>query len=368
MRQIRVAEIVGVWNNYGVETLTLNCYRNMDKEKVQCDFFVCEGSENVPVEEIEKMGGRVYFIPGYKHLFGYLGTLKRIFRKNQYEIVHSHVNTLAVFPLFAAWRGKVPVRIVHIHSMSAKGELLRNIIKGTLKRFSKMFATHLATSSQIAARWMFGKKCFDKYDIYYLPVARDLKKFLYDGEKREEMRKKLGLEDKFVIGHLGRFCAQKNHSFLIDVFANVCEKDPKAVLLLAGEGKLLGEVQQKIKTLGIEDKVLYLGQRSDVEDLYQAMDVFVLPSLYEGVPGVGVEAQAAGLPFVFAETVTDEIGILESAYRLPFEDGPEKWANVILETKKFQRKSGLEPMKEAGFEIQSAAKKLEEYYGSLVRE
>lgn len=368
MKQIRVAEIVGVWNNYGVETLTLNCYRNMDKEKVQCDFFVCEGSKNVPVEEIQGMGGRVCYIPGYKHLFGYLSTLRKVFVENQYDIVHSHVNTLAVFPLFAAWRAKVSVRIVHIHSMSAKGEVLRNIVKGTLKRFSRVFATHLATSSQIAARWMFGKKCFEKYHIYYLPVARSLERFRYNPERRKEVRKKLDVEDKLVIGHMGRFCAQKNHFFLIEVFAAICQREEKAVLLLAGEGKLLEEVQERIRTLGIRDKVLYLGQRSDVEDLYQAMDVFVLPSLYEGVPGVGVEAQAAGLPFVYADTVTDEIQILDSTYRLSFEEGVEKWADTILAAGKLQRRDGIKQMAEAGFEIKSAAEKLQEYYSSLVRE
>lgn len=358
----RVGVIIGKWINYGVETLVLNVYKHVDKEKVQFDFIIDEDSVGIPREEIESMGGRVIIVPPYQKANKYISELTKLFRRNSYKIVHAHISTLSVFPLYAAKKAGVPIRIAHCHTTAGKGEVFKNIMKYSLRPFSKVFPTHLAASSRLGGEWLFGKGCFEKHDMYYLPVARDVETFTYNNKVREDIRNDLGLKDKYVVGHFGRFVAQKNHTFLIDVFKEVKTLEPNAVLLLAGDGELLDLTKKKVASLGLENSVLFLGKRNDVAQLYQALDVFVLPSLYEGVPGVGIEAQSAGLPFVFANTITDEAKILDTSERLSFSDGAKLWADVIVGFKGSPRRNTIKEMTEAGYNIKAAAKDLEKYY------
>lgn len=364
---IRVGVVIGKWINYGVETLVLNCYRNIDKDKVQFDFIIDEDSGAIPCEEIESMGGRVIIVPPYQKINKYITALTKLFIENKYKIVHAHTSTLCVFPLYAAKKAGVPIRIAHCHTTAGKGEYLKNLIKYSLRPFSKLFPTHLAASSRLGGEWLFGKGCFEKYDMYYLPVARDVEQFAFNPSCRESVRAELGLSDKFVIGHFGRFVPQKNHSFLIDVFNEIKALEPNAELLLAGDGELLSQTKEKVSKLGLQDAVTFLGRRSDVADLYQAIDVFILPSLYEGVPGVGIEAQSAGLPLVVSDTVTDEVSILDTTKRLSFNEGAKKWAEVVVSMKNNPRKNTIKELTDAGYNIKTAAKGLQEYYFKCIK-
>ncbi|WP_297420774.1 glycosyltransferase family 1 protein [Clostridium sp.] len=365
-KPIRVGVVIGKWINYGVETLVLNCYRNIDKSKIQFDFIIDEDSGATPTEEIESMGGRVIIVPPYQKPIRYHKALVKLFRDNEYKIVHAHTSTLCVFPLWAAKSAQVPIRIAHCHTTAGKGEYLKNIIKYSLRPFSMMYPTHLAASSHFGGEWLFGKGCFEKYDMYYLPVARDIEQFIYNEERRNKIRKELGVVGKFVVGHLGRFVPQKNHMFLIDVFKEIHSMDSNAVLLLAGDGELIDDVLKKVNKLGLTEYVLFLGRRSDASNLYQAMDVFILPSLYEGVPGTGIEAQSAGLPFIYSNTVTDEARILSTTFRLPLDVGAKKWAETAIDSKQHPRENTYQEMTDAGYNIKVAARELENYYIGLV--
>lgn len=365
-RPIRVAEVIGQWNNYGVETLMLSLYRNVDRSKVQFDFIINGGPVGkVPTEEIESMGGRVIVVPPYTRPREQHEALVNLFKQERYAIVHSHTSTLCFFSLWAAKSAGVPVRIAHCHTMAGKGEYAKNAVKYTLRLLSHIYPTHYAASSLMAGEWLFGKEGTLESGMFYMPVARDLTLFRFDPNRRKEMRERLAVADRLVIGHLGRFVPQKNHEFLLEVFKEVRKIDDRALLLLAGNGPLEARVMNRAEVLGIAEDVLFLGQRDDAPDLYQAMDVFVLPSLYEGVPGTGIEAQAAGVPFVFASTITDEATILPSAQRLSLELGSQKWAETIIEASNSPRIDSYAEMTGAGYNIEAAAQGITDYYVQL---
>ena len=215
MKPIRIAQVMGKWVGGGVEAVVMNYYRNIDKKKIQFDFIFDDDSNDIPYDEIEKLGGKVILIPPYQKVFKYHKELKRVLMSGNYKIVHSHINTLSVFSLFAAKKAGVPVRIAHSHSTTNKKEWKKNLLKLVLRPLSKKYATHYFACTEHAAKWMFG----DNEDTYILNNAIDLDKFKYSKQIREEKRKKLKIkEDTFVIGHIGRFVKQKNHEFLINLF------------------------------------------------------------------------------------------------------------------------------------------------------
>lgn len=227
-----------------------------------------------------------------------------------------------------------------------------------------MFATDYMCCSELAGRWLFGNKEYDKGNVYLLNNAIDLDKFKYDEEKRKEKRKELNIEDStLVIGHVGRFVEQKNHRFLIDIFNEVHKQKENSILLLAGQGPLMEEMKEKVKILGIEDSVKFLGQRNDINELYQAFDVFCLPSLYEGLPVVGVEAQATGLLCIFSDDMTKEIKVLDTTEFLSLKQSAEEWTYTILKkSKSFKRKDTQKEITDKNFNIKNEIKKLEREY------
>lgn len=364
---IRVASVIGRYIGGGVEAVTINYYRNIDKNKVQLDFICDEDSTNIPYEEIERMGGKVIIIPSYSKPFKYHKELKRVLKEGNYKIIHSNINTLSVFSLFAAKCAGVPVRIAHSHSTTNKKEKKKNLMKQILRPFSKVFATDYMCCSELAGRWLFGNKEYDKGNVYLLNNAIDLDKFKYNESLRKKKRKELGIkDDALVIGHIGRFVAQKNHDYLIDIFNEIHKKNNNSILLLAGQGPLMEDIKNKVKELNLDDNVKFLGQRNDANELYQAFDVFLLPSLYEGLPVVGVEAQAAGLLCYLSDDMTKETKVLDITKFMSLNNTPEEWANNILDdVKKYKRIDTSKEMTAKNFNIKEEAKKLEEYYLNL---
>ena len=277
---IRVAQIIGKWVGGGVEAVVMNYYRHINREKIQFDFICDSDSTNIPYEEIESLGGRVILIPPYQKTFKYHKELKKTLIENEYKIVHSHINTLSIFPLYAAKKAGVPVRIAHSHSTTNSKEWKRNILKQILRPFSKIFATNYMCCSELAGRWLFGNKVYNKGKVYLLNNAIDLEKFSYDEKIRNKKRKELGIKkNQLVIGHIGRFMTQKNHTFLIDIFNEIHKENNDAVLILVGQGPLLENMRKKVNQLKLTDYVQFLGQRNDVNELYQVFDAFLLPSL-----------------------------------------------------------------------------------------
>ena len=314
-KPVIVAQIMGKWIGGGVESVIMNYYRHLDRTKVQFDFICDVDSSRIPYDEIKKLGGRVFLVPKYQKLPKYLKALEELFRKNHYRIVHSNVNTLSVFSLYAAKKAGVPVRISHSHSTSNPKEWKRNIIKNILRPFSKKYATDYFACSELAGRYLFGDKTFDQGKVKIIHNAIDLDKFKFDPVARKKLRKELGIDDKtIVIGHVGRFVQTKNHQFLIYTFKKYHNKNPNAKLLLIGTGPLEEKIKAKVKKHNLEDSVLFLGQRNDTNKLYSVMDIFCLPSLYEGLPVAGIEAQAAGLPCVYSDKVTIEADAANNTY------------------------------------------------------
>lgn len=368
-KPIRVAQIIGKWLGGGVESVVMNYYRNIDRSEIQFDFICDEDSTNIPYDEIESLGGKVILIPPYQKVIKYHKELKRVLKEGNYKIVHSHINTLSVFSLFAAKCAGVPVRIAHSHSTTNKKEKNKNLMKQLLRPFSKVFATDYMCCSELAGRWLFGDKEYDKGNVYLLNNAIDLDKFKYDEVVRREKRKELNIDDDtLVIGHVGRFVEQKNHRFLIDIFNEVHKQNEKSILLLVGQGPLMEKIKEKVKSLGIEDSVKFLGQRNDISELYQAFDVFCLPSLYEGLPVVGVEAQATGLLCLFSDDMTKETKVLESTKFLSLEQSAKEWAEILLKSiENFERKDTTIEFFNNGFDIKMEVKKLIKIYLKLGR-
>lgn len=361
---IRIAQIIGKWLGGGVEAVVMNYYRHLDHSKVQFDFICDDDSTNIPYDEIEKLGGKVILIPPYQKVFKYQKELRRVLRDGKYKIVHSHINTLSVFPLYAAKKVGVPVRIAHSHSTTNKKEWKKNLLKQVLRPFSKKYATNYMCCSELAGRWLFGDKAYDEGKVYLLNNAIDLDKFKYDKKIRDKKRKELGIkEDTIVIGHIGRFVAQKNHTFLIDIFNQFHKKEKNSILLLAGQGPLQEEIKNKVRELGLDDSVRFLGQRNDANELYQAFDVFLLPSLYEGLPVVGVEAQASGLLCFFSDDMTKETKVLDSTVFMSLSNTSEEWTGEILTNlKDYKRINTKNEVSDNGFDIEIEARKLEKYY------
>ena len=361
---IRIAQIMGKWVGGGVEAVVMNYYRHIDRNKIQFDFICDDDSTCIPKEEIESLGGKVILIPPYQKVFKYHKKLKRVLKEGQYKIVHSHINALSVFSLCAAKSAKIPVRIAHSHSTSNKKEWKKTLLKNMLRPFSKLFATDYFCCSELAGRWLFGNKTYAQGKVYLLNNAIDVDKFKYNEKVRKTKRKELNIKDKdLVIGHIGRFVKQKNHEFLIDIFNEIHKQNKNTVLLLAGEGPLKEEIQEKVKSLGLEKSVQFLGQRNDANELYQAMDAFVLPSLYEGLPVVGVEAQASGLPCFFSTDMTKETKVLDESIFIELVYTPKKWADTILRAlKETKRTNTSKEITDNNFNIAVEAEKLEQQY------
>ena len=362
-KPIRVLQIMGIVCAGGVESVIMNYYRKIDKSKVQFDFVVHKKPLKSFVDEAEIMGAKVYEVTPYtKNIFAFTYEIYKIIKSGHYNIVHSNMNSLSGFPLLAAWLAGARVRILHNHTTDTRAEGLRTVLKRTLRPFAKMFANKYWACSKLAAEWMYGKQAVNSGKVTIINNAIDLTKYAFNQEKRNKLRNELGLEGKFVVGHVGRFMKQKNHDFLIDIFSEVVKQKHNAVLMLIGEGPLKESISAKVSFLHLQNKVMFLGVRNDVADLYNAMDAFVLPSLYEGLPVVGVEVQANGLPFLCSDKVTNEILISDSIKLLSLSIGATKWTNEILSAKRTTFAETLKSMQKSGFDISNEAGKLEKMY------
>lgn len=361
---IRIAQVVGKWVGGGVEAVVMNYYRNIDRDKIQFDFLCDSDSTNIPYDEIEKLGGRVILIPPYQKVFEYQKELIKIFKQNKYKIVHSHINTLSVFPLRAAKKTGVPIRIAHSHSTTNKAEKKKNMMKMVLRPFSKKYATNYFACTEHAGRWLFGNKEYDNGNVYILNNAIDLDKFKYNEKIRIKKRKELNIEnDTLVIGHIGRFVPQKNHTFLIDIFNELHKKKKNSMLLLIGQGPLMDEIEQKVEMLGLSDSVEFLGQRDDVNELYNVMDLFLFSSLYEGLGMVLIEAQANGLPCIASTEVPRIARVSDKISFINLDDQMEIWVNTIIKYLNNIDRYKINFTNEINkYDIKKEAKKLEKYY------
>lgn len=300
---------MGKWVGGGVESVIMNYYRHLDHSKVQFDFICDEDSTRIPYDEIKKLGGRVFLVPKYQNLPKYLKALERLFKENQYRIVHSNINTLSVFPLYAAKKAGVPIRISHSHSTSNPKEWKRNLIKNILRPFSKRYATNYFACSEKTGIYQFGKRKSKLVKI--IPNSIDIEKFKFRPKDRQDICAELGIEeDTIVIGHIGRFVETKNHQFIIHSFSKLHQKNPNTKLILIGDGPLLEKTRKTVIDLGLEESVLFLGRKENIAPYYSVFDIFFLPSLYEGMPMSGIEAQVSGLKCIFSSSFSKDTAII----------------------------------------------------------
>lgn len=365
---IRVLQVLNVMDFGGVESVVMNYFRHINREQIQFDFAVSQDSLLPQKDEIQKLDGKIYLLPSITHIIKYCCALKKIIQENNYEIVHCHMNTLNVVPLFAAYCAKTKVRICHNHTTAHRGEGKKTIMKYLLRSSCKWFATDYFACGESAARWMYGNKCFNNGRVYLMRNAIDVEKFRYNAAVRNRLRKQAGLTDKFVIGHIGRFVYQKNHTFLVDVFFEIYKRKPDAVLLLVGEGELEEIIKEKVKSLGIEQSVIFYGTTMDTSILYQVMDVFLFPSYYEGFGMAAVEAQCSGLYVVASEYIPKEAKITDLFQYSSLKYKSSNWAQDILNNCKnfHERDKAYLLVKEKGFSIHSEAGKLIEHYLKMI--
>lgn len=356
---IRILQCVNDMHRAGLETMLMNYYRSIDREKIQFDFLTHRPERSDYDDEIESLGGKIYYAPrlypqNYPAYFSYM----RDFFKNhpEYQIMHSHIDSMSYLPLLAGKKAGVPVRIAHSHNTSIDKDF-----KYPLKQYFRFritsAANHYLACGEEAGKYLFGNKEFK-----VIPNAVDASKFYFNELVRQNKRKELGYTKEFVIGHVGRISYQKNHKYLIEIFNELQKLETNAVLMLVGVGEKEPEIREQVKRLKLEEKVRFLGNRSDVNELYQAMDVFVLPSLFEGIPVVGIEAQFADLPCIFSDRTPKEVCFSKKSRFLGLDKCPLEWADAILEYKGIKRSSTNTDILNSHYDINAAHNILEAYY------
>lgn len=361
---MRIAHIVGKMVGGGVESVVMNYYRHIDRSRYQFDFIVEENSPNVPYKEIDRLGGKVYEVPPVTDLFRYNAELKSVLTENNYEVVHSHLNALSVFPLRIAKKCGVRCRIAHSHSTTSRAEFLRNIVKLLLRPFSRVYANTFVACSCHAGNWLFGKR--RQFQIIHNAI--DINRFLLNEKSRTKIRDNLGIADRFVVGHVGRFVKQKNHEFLVECFQRVKDIEPEACLLLVGEGPLVSKIEALIMEYGLQDSVLFVGQKDSVGDYYSAMDVFCLPSFYEGLGMVAIEAQISGLPVIASDAVPDEaVCVKELVAFLSLEKHIDTWSKRIVESQLIRRVGREKSVFNSDYNIETSVYRLMALYDNIVQ-
>ena len=370
-RPIRVLHVLGTTNLGGAESRIMELYRCIDRNQVQFDFLIHTREDGHYSEEIRSLGGHIYSLPRFKifNMAEYRKAIHTFFKEHtEFSVVQGHMTSTAAIYLPIAkqeyGRRSMPL-ITAAHARSAgvdKG--LKGLATRILRLPLKNRADYLFTCSKEAGIAVYGARAVREGRVWTIPNAIDAQRFSFQQKVRDEIRSELGIQDKFVIGHVGRFGFMKNHTYLVDVFAKICETRKDAVLVMIGQGELEETIREKVKSLGLEDRAYFLGNRYDVEKYYQAFDYFVFPSTFEGLPGSVAEAQAAGLHCLVSDKVTREVALTDLvAYRSIAEDSG-LWAEEILGNAQaaLVREDMREAIAQKGFDVRRQAVQMAEFY------
>ncbi len=364
-RRLRVLQVGMTRNLGGIETYLIEQFRHLDKSTIDYDFVNITGEYSICYEdEILASGSKIFkVVSRHKnpllHYWQWFNILLQ--NKGVYDVIVLNTNSLEyVFPLVLGKIFGIPVRVIHSHNSGFENKqgLARRLLVGMNKKLLAWSANLRFACSQFAGQWMFKD---NPYHVIYNAI--DIHKYDADSVVRDETRNTLGLHTELTLLHVGRFSYQKNHSFLLDIFKKVHAIQPDSVLLLVGdtteESEFLKEVKRKIKDYGLENSVRLLGRRDDVNKIMQAADVLVMPSFFEGLTVVGIEAQASDLPLLLSDTVTKELGLLPSTQFISLEAGPTVWAEAVLNSKQHNRQSRYEELKAAGYDIENETERVE---------
>ena len=361
---VRVLQVVTYMEKGGIENMLMNFYRKIDRTKVQFDFLIHDPNRAEFEDEIESLGGRIYRTPerSLKNFGNYLKGLDEFFRQHtEYKIVHSHMNTLSVFVLRAAKKNGVPVRIAHSH-IANDDDGLKGKVKNLLKSQLAKSCTDFFACGEEAGRYMFGDKLFERGKVCIVKNGVDCEKFSFDETQRENIRSRFGFENSLVLGNVASFQERKNQIFILNMLSQLKKSGINTRLLLVGDGETRALLESEAKRLGIEKDVVFAGVVSDVYNYVQAMDIFVFPSVSEGLPLTIVEAQANGLTIFASDAVSSESDLTGLVEFLPLSLGADGWAEKIKESIPFSRQDKTEKIKEAGYDSETSAKFLENFY------
>lgn len=331
-KPIRILHVLGSTNLGGAESRIMDLYRHIDREKIQFDFLVHSTKEGFFEPEIRQMGGNIYYLPSFRvyNYFKYKKACRDFFAEhNEFAMVQGHMTSTASIYLPQAKRAGIPITIAHARSAGVdagiKGFITKLLRKNLYRKCDYMFAC-----SDLAARAVFGDKRFEEGKTIFIPNAVDINEFAPNDRLRAQIRKEYGMENKFVIGHVGRFHYAKNHEFLLEIFAELIEQKENAVLFLLGDGPRRTEMETKARELGIANAVIFAGNKNPVAPFYQAFDAFLFPSRFEGMPGTVLEAQAAGLPCLISDSITSQVKATELVEFLSLQENCKTWAMKFL--------------------------------------
>lgn len=364
---IRILHMIGSLNVGGSQALVLNLYRKIDRSKIQFDFIIDHREHLYYKDEVEKMGARVYRFPSFNgyNYWEIKKTWKDFFENHkEYKILHSHIRSYASMYLPVAKQYGLKT-IIHSHSVS-NGIGLRSFVKSVLQFPLRFQADYFMACSIEAGKWLFGNKVAHGDCFILIRNSIDSDRFTFNNESRSITRTRLSLENKFVIGNVGRLVKSKNHVFLIEIFEKVLEQAGNAMLLIVGDGEEKQHLIELVKIKGISERVIFAGNRDDTELYYNAMDVFVFPSMWEGLGIVAIEAQASGLPCVIEKKIPKEadlnVGLIN---RLGLEEDAGIWAKEVLRLKNTERISRKDAVREAGYDIEENVTILQRFYLNL---
>lgn len=366
---IYVLQVLGCLDRGGAETMVMNLYHNIDISKVQFGFVVHTNKKGAYDDEVKRMGGKIYRAPKYRIInhFQYVNWWKCFYKiHKEYKIVHAHIrSSSAIFLAIAKKMGYIT--IAHSHSTS-NGKGIYAIIKDILQLPIRYIADYLFSCSDDAGRWLYGSKVTKRTNYKMIPNCIDCKQFRYSEVQRKRIRKEQGIrEDCFVVGHIGRFHEAKNHKYMIKIFVEILNKKPDTMFLLVGDGELRERIEKECVTLDIREQVIFTGLQFHPEQFYQAMDLFLFPSLWEGLPMSVVEAQASGLPCIISDRITKNVQITDLVQYKSLNENPKEWAEAVLKYEKRVR-IGLDEhqqIKLKRFDSTFVAEELQKFYLKL---
>lgn len=363
---VRVLHVINGADVGGISTMILNYYRHINRQAVHFDFVSADQEQGYNGKELEKLGSKFYYIEKKSNgLWKHMKALNKLMKEEQFDAVHVHSNHTSYVALIVAWTNHIKIRFAHGHN-AVKNKLP---FRESLSRrigiiLIKLFATKRLACSKDAAIYTFGKHSLGEKTLEILPNAIDVEKFRFNSKKRVQYRNEFGIKNEdFVVGCVGRMSTEKNHIFLVEMMPSLLKKIPNVCLMLVGDGDEKKQLEQRAKELNIEKNVVFTGSRSDVADLLSSMDVFVLPSIYEGFPIAAIEALANGLPVILSDTITRELDFTDSVSYISLKDSCEDWTDLICA----KRKNGhlleqSETVIEQGYDIHFTTQQLVRFY------
>ncbi|SHJ59732.1 Glycosyltransferase involved in cell wall bisynthesis [Arenibacter nanhaiticus] len=370
----RILHVLTSMTRGGAENMVMNYYRAIDRTRVQFDFLLHRDEKSAFEDEIISLGGKIYKIPPItpKNYFLHQKVLNTFFKNHpEYQIVHSHLNALSYFILKASKKRAIPIRIAHSHTsiepfykkIFIKNTDLKTTVKDTIQSIIRYkvpkYATHYYSCGIKAGKWLFGSK---NKEVTVINNAIDASLFTYDPIKSLKAKKTFNINGKIAIGHVGNFVEAKNHSFIIKIFHELLLIKNNFVLVLVGYGYYGSKIEKEVIALKLEQNICYLGVREDIPNILQAFDLFLFPSLYEGLPVTLIEAQASGLKIIASDTITKEVAITELITFCSLRKSEKEWAELIIKNLEYTRRNTFQEIVDGNYDIFQNSEKLQEFY------